>query len=211
MQHCRATRRHEPGLRRATGFLILMLWLQASLRVTQASVIHQQPNDIQAGDQQSVQPSKNVRRAWEIAHLLTAIGNNGKVAPLQKDGIYIWRLYHTRGNFKLEDNSTTLVVPKNGLYLVNLKMYYYIPNDPMCNQTLFLKTKIEQYSSAYPVWIEVMKGGDTMQCVQDWHQSVTLSQVVRFEKGTMLRVVINEKNHHFIVGDASTYLSVTRL
>lgn len=133
------------------------------------------------------------------------------MAPLQKDGIYIWRLYHTRGKFKLEDNSTTLVVPKNGLYLVNLKMYYDIRNDSMCNQMLTLKTKIEQYCSAYPVWIEVIKGGDTMQCVKGWQQSVTLSQVVRFKKGTMLRVVINEMNHHFIVGDGSTYLSVTRL
>ncbi|KAK3527680.1 hypothetical protein QTP86_033570 [Hemibagrus guttatus] len=109
-------KRHDPGLRCATGFLILMLWLHASLRFTQASTI-QEPNDFQAVTQQSVQPRKNVRRAWEIAHLLTARGKDGKVVPLQEDGIYIWWLYHTRGKFKLEDNSTTLVVPKNGPYI----------------------------------------------------------------------------------------------
>lgn len=119
--------------------------------------------------------------------------------------------HNTRNIFKLEDNSTSLVVPKKGLYIVNLKMYYYIPTGHKCEKKLFLSTCIQQYHPSYPKWIDILKGIETMQCVDSWHQSVTLSQVVSFKKKTKLRVIIDPKNYDFIIGDVSTYFSVTLL
>lgn len=134
------------------------------------------------------------------------------MVPLHDDGYYIWRIHHNSRNiFKLEDNGTSLVVPKKGLYIVNLKMYYYIPSGHKCKHFLFLSTCIKQYHPSYPEWMEVIKGTDTMQCVDHWRQSVTLSQVMRFEKETKLRVIINPKIYEFINGDWSTYFSVTLL
>lgn len=127
-------------------------------------------------------------------------------------GIYVWGMYHsTRSIFKLEDSSTSLVVPKKGLYFLNLKMYYYIPTGHTCKQNLNLSTHIKQLHPSYPEWIDVIKGTDTMQCVDHWHQSVTLSQVVRFEKGTKLRVTIDLRNYDYIIKDESTYFTVTLL
>ncbi|KAB5522457.1 hypothetical protein PHYPO_G00159730 [Pangasianodon hypophthalmus] len=215
MQQCRDMKQHEKGWRWAAGFLIVMLWLQVSLRVTEAANTSKQPEgqDIQAGVQPGVKPRKNIRRAKETVHLLTARGPDGKVVPtLNEQGIYIWWMYHnTRSIFKLEDNSTTLVVPKKGLYFVNLKMYYYIPTGHECKENLLLTTCIKQYHPSYLEWRDVVKGMDTMQCVDRWYQSVTLSQMVRLEKGTKLRVIINPVNYDFINGDGSTYFTVTLL
>ncbi|TSK14480.1 hypothetical protein Baya_0463 [Bagarius yarrelli] len=195
-----------------TRFLIVMLWFQVSLHVTQAATTKKQTHakDIQAGNQMADPPSRNFRHTRETVQLLTA-RKDGKIVPaIHEDGTYIW-WGHTESKFKLEDNDTALVVPRQGLYLVNLKMYYMIPASYNCNKNLLLKTEIQQYHTSYNIWREVIKGEDTMQCVHHWHQSVTLSQVVRFEKGTKLRVVIEAKNYKFIVGDDSTYLNVTLL
>lgn len=136
---------------------------------------------------------------------------DGKKVPALQDGTYIWWMFSSKGKFTLEDKNTTLVVPKNGLYLLNLKMYYNVDSDHQCKQMLFLKTIIQQYHSSYPRWREVITGTDTMQCVQDWQQSVTLTQVIRLIKGTMLRVIIDPNNDPFIIWDQSTYFTVTRL
>lgn len=135
------------------------------------------------------------------------------MVPLQAEGLYIWVMYpNTKSIFKLEDNSTSLVVPKKGLYLLNLKMYYQISSSkPTCTGNLFLNTRIQKYHPSYPVWLEVIKGIETMQCMDHWSQSVTLSQVARFERGTKLRVVIDPQNYDYIIRDRSTYFSVTLL
>ncbi|XP_026993609.2 uncharacterized protein LOC113637245 [Tachysurus fulvidraco] len=211
MLRCRKITRQVSGVRCATGFLILMVCLQASLRVTQAAVTKKQPNDIQTDSQEGVQAHGNSKRAWETAFLLTARHGDGEKVPALQDGIYIWWMLSSRGKFTLKDKNTTLVVPKNGLYLLNLKMYYSIDSDHQCKQMLFLNTFIQQYHSSYPKWREVITGRDTMQCVQDWQQSVTLTQVIRLNKGTMLRVKIDPKNYPFIIWDDSTYFTVTRL
>lgn len=133
------------------------------------------------------------------------------MVPLHEKGFYIWFINHnTRSMFKLEDNSTSLVVPRQGLYIVNLKMYYQIPSEKKC-ENVFLSTIIRKYHPSYPKWMDIIKGMDTMQCVPHWHQSVTLSQVVRLEVGTKLRVIIDPNNYDFIIGDVSTYFSVTLL
>lgn len=114
--------------------------------------------------------------------------------------------------FKLM-NSSTLVLPRSGLYIVNLKMYYQITpvTKPKCQDTLILSTFIRKSHHSYHGWLDVLKGIDTMQCVDQWRQSVTLSHVVRFEKKTNLKVVIDPNNYKFINGDESTFFSVTLL
>lgn len=135
------------------------------------------------------------------------------VAPIShSDAIFIWELHHsTKSIFKLEDNSKSLVVPKKGLYFVNLKMYYYIPTGHACKDNLNLSTRVQLHHSSYPVWIDVIKGTDTMQCVAHWRQSFTLSQVVKLEKGTKLRVIIDPSNYGYVIKDVSTYFTVTLL
>ncbi|KAK2816335.1 hypothetical protein Q7C36_022606 [Tachysurus vachellii] len=212
MLRCRKITRQVSGLRCATGFLILMVCLQASLRVTQAAVTKRRHNDIQIDGQEGVQPHGKGKRAWETALLLTTRNEeNGKKVPALQGGIYIWWMFSSRGNFTLKDNNTSLVVPKNGLYLLNLKMYYNIGSNNQCTRMLTLKTIIRQYHSSYPRWRDVIIGTDTMQCVHGWQQSVTLTQVIRLYKGTMLRVIIDPNNYQFINRDHSTYFTVTRL
>ncbi|XP_053473582.1 uncharacterized protein LOC128603297 [Ictalurus furcatus] len=217
MQWCWHMKRHETGVRRATGFLMVMLWLQASLRVTEAAIIPKQSegHDYQTDVQRyvAVHPSKNTRRAADTVRLQTAVGPDGKVVPtLYENEIYIWQTHTINGNlFKLEDNGTSLVVSKKGLYFVNLRMGYYIPDMHTCTSNLFLSTSIKQHHTSYTKWIDVINSKDTMQCVDYWHQSVSLSQVVRFEKGTKLRVLIDPVNYPYIIGDTSTFFSVTRL
>lgn len=143
-----------------------------------------------------------------------ALGSDGKVFPLQKDGDYKWFIIHnTKDMFQLIDNST-LVVPRRGFYIVNLKMYYQITsvNKPKCeDKDLILSTFIKKYHSSYLGWLNVIKGLDTMPCKDHWRQSVTLSQVVMFNEKTWLKVTIDPKTYEFINGDESTFFSVTRL
>lgn len=217
MQRCWHMKRHETGVRRATGFLMVMFWLQASLRITEAAIIpmqaegHDYQTDVQKYE--AVHPLKNTRRATDTVRLQTAVGPDGRVVPtLHENKIYIWQINTNHGNiFKLENNGTSLVVSKKGLYFVNLRMGYYIPDMHTCTDNLFLSTCIMQHHTSYTQWLEVINSKDTMQCVDYWHQSVTLSQVVRFQKGTKLRVDIDPVNYPYIIGDTSTFFSVTRL
>lgn len=111
----------------------------------------------------------------------------------------------------MQDNSTSLVVPKNGIYFVNLKIYYTIPSGHKCKENLYLKTDVQKYDSSYREWVDVIKGIDTMQCVDYWYQSVTLSQVVKLVNGAKLRVRIDPVIYDYIIKDSSTYFSVTLL
>ncbi|XP_060769366.1 uncharacterized protein LOC132876111 [Neoarius graeffei] len=212
-QKCRDMKQLETGLHWATGVLILMLWLQGSLRVAEAAHIQNQSDgqDIQACVQTVHQPRTNNRHVRNSVHL-QPVKTNG-VAPIShSDAIFIWELHHsTKSIFKLEDNSKSLVVPKKGLYFVNLKMYYYIPTGHACKDNLNLSTRVQLHHSSYPVWIDVIKGTDTMQCVVHWRQSFTLSQVVKLEKGTKLRVIIDPSNYGYVIKDVSTYFTVTLL
>ncbi|KAI5615553.1 hypothetical protein C0J50_0234 [Silurus asotus] len=178
-------KRQETGSVCISGFLIGMLWFQILLSVTEAANIQMQR---------------------------TERGPGGKAVPLYEDDIFIW-MEPNESMFKLEDNGTSIVVPRKGIYFVNVKLNFYLPSKQNCTEMgkLFIITNIKMYHSSYKEWINVIKNRDTMQCVDHWYQSVTLTKVAKFLKGTKLRVVIDPGSYKYLIRDDSTYFSVTLL
>ncbi|XP_046695289.1 uncharacterized protein LOC124379180 isoform X2 [Silurus meridionalis] len=205
MMQSRDMKRQETGSGCFSGFLIWMLWFQILLSVTEAANIQMQQN----GRDRKTGPSHYIRHFKSTVNLLTERGPGGKAVPLFENNTFIW-MEPNESMFKLEDNGTSIVVPRKGIYFVNVKLNFYIPSVRNCSG-LFILTNIKMYHSSYKEWINVIKNRDTMQCVDHWYQSVTLTKVAKFLKGTKLRVVINPDSYKFLIRDDSTYFSVTLL
>ncbi|KAK1787901.1 hypothetical protein P4O66_016380 [Electrophorus voltai] len=208
MQHCREMKRQESRSRWATGvvlltFLAALIWLGFSIHASKDAHIQEQVADIGVQPLASRQPGASV-------HLQISGRQHGAILVKQNDSYIIqWKPDSSNKNY-LTDNNTSLIIPQNSQYFVNLRVYYRIP-DGHCKrkQLLLLSISIMLYHSNYPQWRNVIESKETMHCENNWYQSVDLHRVVDLEAKTEIKVKTDSENYNLI--SIQTYFGVTRL
>ncbi|KAL6463758.1 hypothetical protein MHYP_G00281490 [Metynnis hypsauchen] len=221
MQHCREMKRHETCSRFATGFLLLTLF--ATFLFVQVSgqsskdAPSEQPVTSTAG---LVQTKSSGRHRVHSVHLLSYPPD--PITEMKNDTHVIrWRESSKLG---MTDNNTGLVIPKNGWYLVNLRISYRVAQMPCpCKHYLgerdddkedtlcFLSIAVRQKHSEYPGWRDVVQAKETMICTLGSRQSINLSRVVNLKKSAVLTVAIASDNRDLISRETHDYFEITRL
>ncbi|KAL7838197.1 hypothetical protein AOLI_G00266010 [Acnodon oligacanthus] len=224
MQHCREMKRHETCSRFATGFLLLTLFATfLFVQVVQVSgqsskdAPSEQPVTNTAG---LVQAQSSVRHRVHSVHLLSYPPD--PITEMKNDTHVIrWR---EPSKLRMIDDNTGLVIPRNGWYLVNLRISYRVlerpcpckhflgegdegKEDPLC----FLSIAVQQKHSEYPGWRDVVEAKETMFCTPGSHQSINLSRVVNLKNSTVLIVTIASDNRDLISRETHNYFEITRL
>ncbi|XP_072548878.1 uncharacterized protein [Salminus brasiliensis] len=219
MQHCREMKRQETCSRWITALLVLtlfagFLWLQVSVPGTKGDAIQKGVPDGETQERSSgVSNPKHIRHRKPV-NSIYMLTNHNQTLPAQQKGQYAvrWRTQQDPSNFKLRDNGTNVVIPATGWYLVSLRMTYRVPEKPrLCqdNSICYLTVYIKQYHAEYPGWREIIVGKETMHCVDNWRQAITLNRVIKLKISTMLKVTIAGDNRELISWD--NHFEVTHL
>lgn len=103
--------------------------------------------------------------------------------------------------FKLDDKQTSVIVPRTGYYFINLKINYKVPDDYDCKgqKPFFLCAEIKQYHPEYPQSRNIVRTIESMQCLNNWQQSLSLNRVEKIKSTTKLYVKINQESFSLII------------
>ncbi|XP_062845138.1 uncharacterized protein LOC134303614 [Trichomycterus rosablanca] len=198
----RQEKRNWTGVFLLITYFSTFFWLQGSGRVIREvsdQTQHEHLSDIKELRRQHKRPS---------VHLLVAKGKGTtkSFSPCyQQDGTCIqWMMQHSvrlKSEFKLNDSNTSVIIPRTGYYFINLRINYKVPDAYDCNNknSPTLWAAIKQYHPDYQVARDILSTKETMQCINNWQQTLSLNRVEKIKNTTKLYVKIIPENTEFIV------------